>query len=59
MGEIKNSYKILVGTGESKRSLGRFGTGGKIKLKLMLEKHRVRVWTRNNCVKIRMRGGLL
>jgi hypothetical protein len=33
MEEMKNSYKIVVGRGERKRSLGRFGTDGKVKLK--------------------------
>jgi hypothetical protein len=45
MGEMRNTYKILVRKCEGKRHLGDLGVVGRTILKLILKKYNVRMWT--------------
>jgi hypothetical protein len=59
-GEKKNAYRILVGTSEGKRLLGRLDNGWRIILKWMLQKSDGVVWTVLIWLRIgRTSGGLL
>jgi hypothetical protein len=59
MGEMKNTYRILVGKPKRKRPLGRLGVGGSIILEWILGKQDVKVWTRFNWLRLGTSGGLL
>jgi hypothetical protein len=45
MRKLRNSYKVLVGTCEARRSLGPLGIEERVVLKLMLKNWYMFVWT--------------
>jgi hypothetical protein len=59
MGQVRNSYKILVGKPEVKDHLKVLGIDGKITLKWILGKRDGKVWTGCIWLRIGSSGGTL